>query len=181
MSSSDLTRVIGNIGKMAATIERAPRDVVAAEARIFKDATQAAIFAVAPGGRLRHVGKKGSKVGVTSRITESSLEQARAVVQATGQLQIIEKDTKAHTIPRTRTQRRTRTSSGRLSKTRADGGKDISGRKWLVINGTLVLGPVNHPGTKGKHPFERGVHVAEIPAALAAHQVLSAPISRIFL
>ena len=61
-----------------------------------------------------------------------------AVVKATGPLQLLERDTKPHTIaPRPR--------RGQTKR-----------RALRLANGAFVAG-VNHPGTKGKEPFGRGV------------------------
>src|SRR5690242_12676640 len=48
-------------------------------------------------GKLRGVGKRGAKVGVRYDIANN-----RALVRATGPFQLLERDTKAHQIPRVR-------------------------------------------------------------------------------
>lgn len=90
-------------------------------------------------GKLRGVGKKGAKVGV-----RYDLAGKTALVRATGPFQLIENATKAHRIPRTR-------------GTRAR-------KRYVVIPGVGVRAWANHPGTKGKHPWAKGV-AAAIPIA----------------
>lgn len=178
--TDDLGAVINRIGQLAATYQRTPREMVAASARSYTTSIRSSIDAATTGGKLRNVGKKGSKVGATYDVQTSSEAHATAIVQGTGPLQIIERDTKAHMIPRTTSSRRLRTASGRLSKKRVDTGRALNGHVPLYINGTWVIGPVKHPGTHGKHPFERGVNAGEALAANAAHEVLVSTISRIF-
>lgn len=88
--------------------------------------------------RLRGVGKKGARIGVRYDIETDG----RAVVKAIGPLHLLERDTKAHEIkPK---------SSGR--------GSNRKQRKGAVrlANGEFRAS-VQHPGTKGQHPFEKGI------------------------
>lgn len=117
------------------------------------------VQALAP-KRLSGVGKSGANIGVTFNV-KTFQGTPTALIRATGPFHLIERDTAPHTIPRTEGSRRTRTSSGRLSVKREATGRSTSGRKALLINGDWVTGPVKHPGTKGKHPFERGVRASE--------------------
>jgi hypothetical protein len=96
-------------------------------------------------GKLRGVGKKGAKVGVTFVVTGNT-----ALVRATGPFPLIESDTKAHRIPKVRGSR--------------------ARRRVIVIPGVGVRSFANHPGTHGKHPWEKGV-VAAVPIAAKAEQV----------
>lgn len=169
---------------LAATYARSPRDVVAASARTYTTSIRSSIAAVAPSGRLRGVGKwnggnrPGARIGVTTKF-RGSAQVAKAFVQATGPIQLIEKDTAAHDIPRTTGSRSLRTPTGRLSKRRESTGVALSGRKILNIGGVPVMGPVHHPGTKGKHPFERGVNAAERAAFNASIVAIGKEISKV--
>lgn len=97
---------------------------------------------------LQGVGKKGANVGVGFKMTSDT----EALLTAKGPMQLIERDTKAHTIQPV--------SRGR-------------GAKRKQRNGVLLLpdgqfrGAVKHPGTKGKHVFEKGVDDGR-PKALKA-------------
>lgn len=94
-----------------------------------------AILAIAP-ARLRHVGRKGSKLGVSYR---PAGEGHGTLVKANGAWQIIERDTKAHLI------------GGGRSRYKEQ-------RSYMQFqNGEIRLGPIHHPGTSGQHPFQRGV------------------------
>lgn len=161
--------------QLAAAYDQTPGRVVAASARVYNTTIKGDIAAITRGGKLRNVGKAGSRVGVTTRLFGTT-----AIVQATGPLQILERDTREHSIPRTALSRRTRTASGRLSRKRELTGRTSSGRRHLFINGHWVTGPVKHPGTTGKHPFERGVLEATEPAALAARIVVVQAIAGVF-
>lgn len=113
--------------------------------------------------RLSGVGKKGSKLGVRYNVG-GYYGAVTAIVSATGALHLIERDTKAHQIPRGSSSRRIRTSSGRLSVKRVETGRSLSqgvrlkNPQW---QSGWATGPFEHPGTKGKAPFEMGVRAAE--------------------
>lgn len=118
-------------------------------------AIKTSIVEISP-NRLRGVGKKGAKLGVRYKITNTG-ETNNAVVAATGPWQFIEGDTRAHRIPRARTR-----------------GK----RRVVVIPGVGIRAYADHPGTKGKHLFRKGavagmalagrIQQAETAAALKA-------------
>lgn len=113
--------------------------------------------------RLSGVGKKGSKLGVRYNV-RGYYGNISAIVSATGALHLIERDTKAHEIPRGSSSRRARTTSGRLSVKRVATGRSLSqgvrlkNPQW---QSGWATGPFEHPGTKGKAPFEIGVRTAE--------------------
>lgn len=102
--------------------------------------TKTSILALAP-ARLSGVGKRGAKLGVKYRVSKSG-DGAQSQINATGPFQLIERDTRAHSEPRKHRPRR-----------------------YNAIPGEGVFSHVEHPGTKGKHPFERGV-LAALPACL---------------
>lgn len=160
---------------LANVYTEAPAKAVAASANVYATTTRSYVNAATHGGKLRNVGKRGSRVGVKMTLNGNS-----ATVQATGPLQIVERDTKDHDIPQTRLTRRGRTAAGRLSHKRVATGRTSSGNKLLVINGNIITGPVRHPGTKGKHPFERAADAAEIPARNAARDATFNAIGKVF-
>lgn len=152
------------------------REMVEETAKIYQTVIRSSINAIAPGGKMRNVGKSGARVGVKRTITSGH----SAIVQATGPLHLLERDTKAHDIPRTLGSRRLRTAAGRLSQKRESTGKVLSGRKILVINGDFVMGPVHHPGTKGRHPFDNGVAAAGPAAEIAAATIFAKSLKSVF-
>ncbi|MCA1569785.1 MAG: hypothetical protein LC798_05570 [Chloroflexi bacterium] len=90
--------------------------------------------------RLRGVGRKGARVGV-----RFDMRGDDAVVKATGPLHLLERDTKAHTI-----------KPKRAPKGRGGG---------IVMPDGSVRRSARHPGTKGQHPFERGMEAGRDKAA----------------
>jgi hypothetical protein len=101
-------------------------------------ATKKSVQAFMP-DRLRGVGKRGAKL--TVRYTEAgSGDSSSALVFVTGPAQLIENDTRAHRIPKDRARGR---------------------RRVIVIPGIGVRAFANHPGTKGKHPWAKGVTAAQ--------------------
>jgi hypothetical protein len=126
----------------------APTALLAAQKRALRQSTfgmaasvRASTTAAAPGGRL-NVGRAGAKIGIRARVTADS---SRGYVNATGPYHLIERDTSAHSEPRT-SRRRRRT-------------------KVLHIPGIGFRRTVRHPGTHGKHPFKTGVEAfaSEVP------------------
>lgn len=87
-------------------------------------------------GRLRGVGRKGARIGVG--FDDKGLVNKKAasqLVKMRGPAHLIENPTKPHRIqPRRR-----------------------GGKKAIVVNGQPVAS-VNHPGTRGKQPWRKGVN-----------------------
>jgi hypothetical protein len=122
------------------TLERVERDTVQKTALHVTTVVRRSIVSVAGGdSRLSGAGRRGAKVG--ARFDVKTGGRSSALVRATGPLQLVERDTKAHSIPKSRRRK----------------------RRVLHIPGIGFRAVVHHPGTKGKHPFERGVDAA-LPA-----------------
>lgn len=105
---------------------------------------------------LHGVGAKGAKVSV--RYDVLTRGQA-AIVYARGPFHLVERDTKPHEIRPKRRGRR--------------------GKRAL----TTPYGPrarVEHPGTKGRHPFEHGVDIARPAVTRIVHTGITRAISRKF-
>jgi hypothetical protein len=86
-------------------------------------------------GKLRGVGKRGGRIGVRSDATSAG----SVLVRATGPFHLLESNTKPHRIPSERGGRR---------------------RRVVVIPGIGVRSFVQHPGSRGKHPWSKGVVLA---------------------
>lgn len=113
-------------------VRGAARDGVGKAALLVKTS----VLSQLPTTRLRGVGKRGAKIGV--RYDIKGTQNPTALVRATGPFQLIERDTKAHKIePKKR-------RSGKRAIVTPQGP-----RAWAF-----------HPGTKGKHPWEKGVQLA---------------------
>lgn len=106
-----------------------------------------------PSGRM-NVGKSGTRVSVFYR-----KEKAGAyLVAVRGPLHLVERDTKAHSIPRVKGDLRTHTTRGKKRAKASKVRKVVEGKKLSggPGSGFFAVGPVKHPGTKGKHPWEKG-------------------------
>lgn len=90
--------------------------------------------------RLRGVGKKGAALGVRYTLSGSEATPS-ARLRATGPWQLIEEDTSPHEIR----------PKKRKSK----------GRGAIAIPGIGVRAYAHHPGSRGKHPWAKGVEKAE--------------------
>lgn len=133
--------VIGRkMDRMAEELRRAQREAVKDAALAMTTEVRQSIERVAPGGRLRGVGKKGGKVGARFDMQGTD----KAVIKATGAIALIEEDTKAHDI------------GPRGAGPRRKG----SGKKAIKFNG-VVVASAHHPGTKGQHPFAKGIEAGK--------------------
>jgi hypothetical protein len=179
-----------NMQGFARDLERnTPHNIVAKTAARYKSAIQSSILSVAPSGKLSGVGGKakraagGTRIGVKYDVKDSG-SSSTAIVQATGPLHLIERDNSAHLIPRTTGSKRLRTASGRASYKRQDTGRPTANRgvKFLYNEQKhfAAMGPVSHPGSKGKHPFERGAKAADQAARNDAIERVAATMSKFF-
>lgn len=108
-----------------------------------------------PSKRLRGVGKKGARIGVRYDVKSDEA----VVVKALGPLHLLERDTRAHTIePKKR-----RAKSGRAAVKLSDGSFRSS---------------VQHPGTKGQHPFEKGIDASRDKALRAMANPITDAVKR---
>lgn len=128
----------------------AARDGVTKAALLVKKSVQAELVSAGvQGGRMRGVGKKGARVGV--RYDVKGTTNPTALVRATGPVHLLERSTRPHKI----------TPKGK--------------KKVINIAG---IGPrrfAMHPGTRGKHPWAKGVaRVAPlVPKVMAREQTAS--------
>jgi hypothetical protein len=139
----------------AGAIEGAARDGVGKSALMVKKSVQAELVRVGVrGGRLRGVGKKGARIGV--RYDVKGTKNPTALVRATGPFHLIERGTKPHTIT-----------------PKKKGGA-------INIAGTGPRRFAKHPGTRGKHPWAKGVNrvLPLVPKVMAREQ--SASLNRYF-
>jgi hypothetical protein len=124
-----------------------PRRITERAALTVKNGVRVTLLVAAPKGRL-NVGKRGKRIGVRYNLVDNN----SAKVFMFGPAHLIERDTKPHHIPRQ--------TGTKARKRQAD-------KQPLFIPGVGFRANANHPGTKGKHPFKRGV-VASLPRAKEA-------------
>lgn len=143
-------------------VERATESAVSKAALRMTLAARASIAAASGGdSRLSGVGKSGAKVGARYKIKRSQ-HNPSALVSAEGPLQLIERDTKAHgELPKGVGKAQGRTKAARYAAKQnlydaLFGSGGFAGTTPL----STPYGPryrVQHPGTRGKHPFERAI------------------------
>lgn len=117
-------------------------------------------------------GRGGRKASV--RYDIKGTVNPTAIVQANGPFPLVERPTRAHMLGakkmtssgRARLGRNIDKRTGRAKKSyryaNAEGPRLYSqAGKPMLVNGSWRQGPFAHPGTRGKHPFEHGVRVAE--------------------
>lgn len=152
---------IGKLGELNASVGQVPRTGVEAGSLIVKSS----ILAITP-ERLSGVGRRGgtrrgAKLGVRYHVRDQG-DEAVSWIKATGPFPLIERDVPAHVIPRATT--RAAIFAVIPNATTGDG----------------VFSSVNHPGTKGKHPFERG-SIQAMPAVTRMFEAQNlAAIGRVF-
>lgn len=142
---SDLAKFATQCGRFPAELARAEKEATKKVAVGLADAVRAETRTAAPGGVLSGVGRAGKKVGVQALPAPSG----DWLVKATGPFQLLERDTKAHVIPK---HLDALNPSRRARQLRAG----FKARKPLNIPGIGFRRSVHHPGTTGKHPFEHG-------------------------
>ena len=109
---------------------------------------------------LSGVGKNGANVGVVMAPAGKDV-----VVKMTGPAQLIENDTKAHVIIGRNVGRLGKGKGSRSAENKRRAKQDLynalfggTGGGRLHFGGDeWATGPIQHPGTKGKHPFAKGV------------------------
>lgn len=157
-SAAELSR---KLNAYAESIPNANREAIGESALLIKD-TVLPLMAAATGGdlRLSGVGRPpGAKIGVRYDVKGS--QNPTALVRATGPAHFVEWDVKPHTVVAKRTARRT-SRRGRIA---AVEGGDTSGITGVLaserITGGFAKYAKNAGGSKGRHPFERGVNIAQ--------------------
>lgn len=121
-----------------------------------RNVTAAMAAAGAGTGKLRGVGRKGARIGVRYDQTAGGA----VLVRATGPFHLLESDTKAHRIPLQRGAR--------------------ARKRVVVIPGVGVRSFVNHPGSKGKHPWAKGVEVSRLEAGKISQRILTETVTQVF-
>ena len=139
-----MLRDLGDLSRMAAGL---PEELKRAQGKAIR---QGAAFVtreirgqikIASGGdnRLSGVGARGARVG--ARYDVRGDVNPTAIIKATGPLHLIERNTKSHPI-----------------QVRKRGKKHA---RALKLSSGDFRSSVLHPGTKGKHPFEKGFEKAK--------------------
>ena len=138
---------VGKIDGLAQATERGTRAGVMAGAKLAKE-LQLAAGAQMSGGDLvlSHVGKKGKKLSVGYDV-QGSGSLTIATVQARGPWPIVNNKTSAHLI--------------------GVGRRKVKKQGYLMAPGAAhpVLGPIAHPGTKGKGGWQKGAAAAAGPVS----------------
>ncbi len=153
----DVKEVAARMNKVADATKKGTRATVVAAAMKSK-----VIISSGAPARLRNVGKSGGKLGVRYTISGGDLNPS-AKLRATGPWPIIESDIGPHRIG---------------PKKRRGGAR--SGRGGGVSTPGGVFRSVHHPGTKGKHPWAKGVEKAEPVAAKEMSQKTANIVKAVF-
>lgn len=148
------------MSRLATDITHTDTRVVKASALAVKTSVQVRLRAAVPSGKL-NVGKKGARVSVRYDLISDS----EARVGMTGPAQLVESDTQPHRVPRDKVGR---------------GRRRRDNKKLIYIPGIGVRAYANHPGTKGKHPWKKGLAASRPLISKAAAHEYFAPIRRIF-
>ena len=150
--ADSITAFLGKTAKMGEELARLDRTMAEQAALAIKASVLTAMSeAGVKNGRLRGVGKKGAKIGVRYDIQG---RKNSALIRATGPFQLIERDTKAHRVPKLYKNQFSATNSPLLSIPKVS---RSAKRGKIAIPGVGVRAWANHPGTKGKHPWDKGV------------------------
>lgn len=171
MTVTSAAQVAAKMGKAADALTKArPAAVAKASAEL-----KQSVLAGAP-ARLRHVGKNGAALGVST--TAGGGAHPTSTGRATGPWALIEYDTPQHLIGLGRlAERSDRKGKYRRAKFTVSSSGAAMGR---VLHGAgyahPVRGPVVHPGTKGKLLFHKGVERGIPKAAGVMSKEISAAV-----
>jgi hypothetical protein len=130
----DLLDLSASVGATAAALRVAQKVGVQKAALHMTTSIRTEITMATGDGRLSGVGRRGAKVGAGFDVKGSV--DPTALIKPKGPLWLVENDTGAHRIPRSRSRR--------------------ARRRYVVIDGHPYAS-ARHPGTRGKHPFRKGV------------------------
>lgn len=153
-------QVASKFHRLAADIQHMDANILNATALELKRSVQATLAMAAPRGR-SNVGKKGAKVGVRY----DNPAPHKAVVRMTGPAHLLESDTKSHRIPRSQVGR------GRVRR---------ANTKKIFIPGVGVRAYANHPGTRGKHPWAKGIRLGLPKVDQVGGKVLRQTVEKVF-
>lgn len=151
---SDLAKFAASCKQLGAELERARVRGTRNAALAVASRVRAETAKAAPAGVLSGVGKAGAVVGVKAE----PIRGDGMIVKVTGPYQLIERDTAEHLEPR----------PSKLGKTA------------LNIPGVGYRRFAKHPGTKGKHPFERAVDGAASSVPAEYQKEVQAAVQRAF-
>jgi hypothetical protein len=135
----------------------ANKDGVAKAALFVTTAIRTQTKQVVPSMRLSGVGRSGAKIGAGFDLI--GVANPTALVRARGPFHLIERDTKPHTIS---------------PRARRRGGKAVR-----LADGS-VRRSVEHPGTRGKHPFEKAVRASMPLVPLVYGREQTKALARVF-
>lgn len=161
-----------------------PRKAVIAGTAAAKVTLTASLRKAVPSGRLRNVGKSGTSLSVRANV--AGTEHPTGLVSAQGPWQLVENDTKAHPIIAKGVGKQFKGRGSGHAKKQAKYNALFGGDQAGVYGGTKPLrtpyGPryrVNHPGTRGKHPWRDGVVAAQLSVPLAMTSVAVTDIEKV--
>lgn len=170
---------------LGARMERNVADSVGKAAQVVKGSVEAQMRgAVGADLRMSGVGRSGARIGV--RYDVKGTRSPTALLRATGPAHLVERDTDAHTIlPRSVGRAQGRSKTARLAAKQdlynaLFGASVGAGARPLKIGGDRFAYRVNHPGTKGKHPFEKGVDGATPAAQKILARACSKSLAEVF-
>lgn len=151
---------IKRINARADAVARVPSAGVNAGALLVTESVRASLGSIAPGLKLSGVRGSG-KIGARFIAGNTGEGRATALVVATGPVQLIERDTKAHDVFARAGGTTVLGLDGTLDSRRR--GVQRGGKKALYGKGFEhpVMGRVHTSGTRGQHPFEKGVEAAK--------------------
>lgn len=164
MTVTSAAGVAAHMSKCAAALQSSQKEAVLKAALTVKGAVE-----VTSPARLRNAGKKGGKLS-TRVTTFGSDAKPLAIVKAVGPWPLIEYDTPAHLIGagRTKASRNALLRNGVGTYLKAAGAAHP------------VLGPIAHPGTKGKLVFHKGVAIGTPKAAAILARSTVSAVGKVF-
>lgn len=188
MSSRSFGELSRKLNHYGAGLNKANREAVEG---IAKDVKRFAMVRLgSPTGRavrLRNVGKKGARIGVSYNVKEYPTN-VTALVRAYGPFHLVENKIEPHQIPRVYAARYKKLESGKRSSKREltgkmtrDQGKRMLAFPSVVGRSGFRRGPIQHPGVRSpKRPFQTGVTLANRAAGARIDTSLNKALRKAF-
>lgn len=183
MASNVGASISKRMGKLEREVRGAQRAAVNRASLELKKATEAEIKRIAPSMRMSGVGRKrgGARVGV--RYDIKGKDNPTSIVKAYGPLHLLERDTKAHPIfVRAETARGRGSARINLERRLGQAFGGVGAYRFGVLK--LAEGVfrriVQHPGTSGQKPYEKGIERGTPKALKELHGSMSNAVKRGF-
>lgn len=175
MDFKSVEQMAAALRKVSEAGGKAQRQAVQNAAQVVQRATTASMMSATHGDRNLHNVKK-SNLKVTFKMSGTDANPSALVKAVGGAYAILDNPSRAHWIGGGRSTKRLK--GGAQGPARP--GKLAGRRIPIKVAGRWVMGPVLHPGTKGKHTFVTAAEASQTLVVKELHRSTVAAITAVF-